>query len=1135
MRNKKLLIALCFGFLLNIFSLQAQQETTDEQLSEQMKELLRKHKPDKRIDNMRYWRRMVKLGLVKAAPDRVVPKAVYSTSKISAKCVLTEDSPDIPVTNLTNNTQSENSIFINPTDIQNFLNSNNSTSFPVDGVYGANEFYTFDGGANWGGEVEGAGGENNGDPSVVISNTGRYYIGFIHSNGGQGVSYSSNNGLNWTSVIAANPPSTWDILDKNHLWIDNSLTSSHEGNLYNAWTPFAGAHNSEIEFVRSTDQGLTWSAAIEISSEVNAGSHNQGVNLTTGPNGEVYAIWSVYDSNSNLTENAIGFAKSTDGGATFAASRRIISNLKGIRAQGTSKNMRVNSFPVISADISNSPYSGNLYVVFSNYGIPGINTGSDINVYMMKSTDGGESWETPMKINQDLPGLGNEHYFPWIACDPVYGYLSIIYYDDRNVSDNQAEVYVASSIDGGETWEEFKVSDVAFTPTPITGLADGYFGDYLAIAIHDRVVVPCWTDNRTGRAMTYVSPFELGPVPNQPYVVFGNFEINDQNGNNNQLAEYGENISISLTLRNIGDLSAANNITAKISCDSPYVIINDSTEQYPSIESGSEFFIENAFNFDLSDNVPNLEKIKFNLETTDGDSIWHSNFTVNANAPFFEIEKIEIDDSQANNNHIIDANETFNLKVNINNKGVSANNVNVSVFTSNQNVTIAENQMFIETFDANSLQTINFSVTTSNDIVEGEVVDFIIDALGGKYHACKIFYKQAILNVMETFESGDFTAFDWQLSGNQDWSVVSENPYAEAFCAKSGAISDEQNSVLEITTTLNFSGNMSFYRKVSSETGYDFLKFYIDNVQKAEFSGDLEWEKVTYQVTQGSHTFKWVYSKDYSVGSGSDCAWLDNIAFIDQAANPLTVKIVAQENSLCEGSTTRLYAVVYGGSGETEIKWDEAAGISDINSLSPIVSPSEENSTYTLRAKQGNNEVSAVININLSASPAVDLGDDLSLPRTAPYTLDAGEGFASYLWHDGSTAQTFTINPELYSEVDEIICWVEVTNESCTKRDSLTVAFWHVGIEEVNGFARVQLIPNPSNGKFQIIVSELKSKQIEIAIRNLQGQIIEHEVFNTTEKLFAKNFNFEKLQKGVYLVEVKTDGKTKVLKMIIAD
>ena len=462
---------------------------------------------DKRIDNMGYWRRMAKKGYVSVAPDIAPKKATIKGSKLNVKSVLTEDSPDVPVSDTGDDTQSEVSIFVDPTDNSHVLNSNNSVGWTGSNsstLYGANFLSTENFGVTWGGSIAGVGGENNGDPAAVIGLDGRQYVGFIHSNSGQGVSYSTD-GINWTSVVAGT--TTGSMLDKNHLWIDNSLTSPYQGNIYDAWTDFGGSMDGNIGFTHSTDGGLTYSTPINLSTAVNAGNLNQGVNIQSGPNGEVYVVWTIYD-NYTLDTNAYGFAKSIDGGVSFTPATRIIENVKGIRETGVLKNHRVNSFPSMAVDISGGVNNGNIYMVWSNTGIPGENTGTNKSIYMLKSTDGGATWETPIRVNQGAFENAKEAYFSWITCDPVTGTLSVIFYDDRDVSSTEVETWVANSYDGGATWENFRVSDVAFTPQPIAGLADGYMGDYLGISAYDGMVYPAWPDNRNGYVQTFVSPFE---------------------------------------------------------------------------------------------------------------------------------------------------------------------------------------------------------------------------------------------------------------------------------------------------------------------------------------------------------------------------------------------------------------------------------------------------------------------------------------------------------------------------------------------------------------------------------------------------------------------------------------------------
>jgi hypothetical protein len=504
-------------FVLDNFNCQAQQTQIDQN-----------KKIDYRIDNMGYWKRMANKGLIPFNPSIPIAPAVSTDSEIKSLSVATEDSQDVPVTIETNIWESENSTFVDPSNSGFLLNSNNSAA--TNGstttiLYGACYLLSDDAGLSWGGSYEGAGGENWGDPATGINLDGtRMYVNFINSQGGQSVAHSTDGGNTWEAVVVATVPNPEsNVLDKNHMWIDNSSASPHNGNLYVAWTPFAGIPNDgNIEFSRSIDGGLTWSVPINVSSET-SGFH-QGVNISTGPDGEVYVIWTIYDGASD--EAAIGFAKSTDGGETFEPAVRIIDNIRGIRGTGVGKNMRVNSFPVITSDISSSDYNGNIYVVWTNIGIPGVNTGTGSDVYVIISEDGGSAWSSPTRVNQDTPGQGKVHYLPWITCDPETGYLSTIFYDDRNVGSNQCEVYCANSVDGGETWEDFKVSDVAFTISPIPGLVGDYMGDYISITARGGKVYPVWTDSRDG-FMTWVSPYEINTLSRPENLVA---DINQENG-----------------------------------------------------------------------------------------------------------------------------------------------------------------------------------------------------------------------------------------------------------------------------------------------------------------------------------------------------------------------------------------------------------------------------------------------------------------------------------------------------------------------------------------------------------------------------------------------------------------------------
>ena len=111
---------------------------------------------DHRVNSISYWMDLAKKGLVPYNPGVPLKKAVYQGTTIRATTALTEDSPDVPVTEI-NSTQSENSIFVDPNDNTIVLNSNNSSSWPVSSIYGADYWYSFDSGQNFDGSIQGRG------------------------------------------------------------------------------------------------------------------------------------------------------------------------------------------------------------------------------------------------------------------------------------------------------------------------------------------------------------------------------------------------------------------------------------------------------------------------------------------------------------------------------------------------------------------------------------------------------------------------------------------------------------------------------------------------------------------------------------------------------------------------------------------------------------------------------------------------------------------------------------------------------------------------------------------------------------------------------------------------------------------
>jgi hypothetical protein len=156
--------------------------------------------------------------------------------------------------------------------------------------------------------------------------------------------------------------------------------------------------------------------------------------------------------------------------------------------------------------------------------------------------------------------------------------------------------------------------------------------------------------------------------PTGPYVIYDSYELNDINGNNNGILEYFDNnVQLDFSVKNVG-VAQANNVQVTISTDSDYATITNGSANFGNIAAGQSATVNNAFAFDIAGNVPEGQPIPFTV-TAVGEETWESAFTIVAYSALLEYDSFVIDDSNGNNNGILDPGETANLVVTITNNG----------------------------------------------------------------------------------------------------------------------------------------------------------------------------------------------------------------------------------------------------------------------------------------------------------------------------------------------------------------------------------------------------------------------------------------------------------------------------------
>lgn len=431
--------------------------------------------------------------------------------------------------------------------------------------------------------------------------------------------------------------------------------------------------------------------------------------------------------------------------------------------------------------------------------------------------------------------------------------------------------------------------------------------------------------------VTEIKDIEIIPADGS-YVVYENHSINDDN---NQL-DHGENVDITVVLKNIAK-ETANNVIAEISTESQYVTINNATATISSIAENQT--VEGKFNITVASNIPDNTKIKFDLKCTDGTEEWNSNFTIVAHAPILAINSINIGKESGE----LLPGESTTFTVTFSNIGSSsARNVTTYLKSSSEDIVFENTSLNTDVIASGEQCQVTTTVTALGTAIKGGLYEIACDVTTGYYSAFSK-YDLYAGKIKEDFETGDLSSYEWN-DGDASWSVI-EGGYESTYCVAS-PLRGQNNRTYELSLSVEtfVDGVISFYRKVSSEEGYDFLKFYIDNRELAAWSGEADWEKVEFEVESGAHNFKWEYVKDISSSDGDDRAYIDYIHFPPLLVYEVDVKEVVKDNniSIYPNPTTGIInidvdkdfdAVIYNYQGQVMMRLQDNNGQIDISAL----------------------------------------------------------------------------------------------------------------------------------------------------------------------------------------------------------
>jgi len=386
-----------------------------------------------------------------------------------------------PNTNVSNEPgpQSETSVAVDPTNAKHLLYSVNDLNAPTGAA--AAVWESTDGGKTFT--------SANPNPSGFCYDT---WLGF-NTNGDafmsyecfdQRIAYKKKGQTTWTSTllsIAGSAP------DRDMVTVDNGPSSPFKGSVYIGYDDNGNNNTPYVLYSRNGFGSWARSAAIPTSAPT------IGVNVATGPDGTVYAAWEDY------LNQKLWLSKSTTGGVSFGTPVLVTKyrlNTTGFFVFIPPQDSRgILPFPFITV-AQGGAHAGRLFVSYTDQDTSGSNT----NIYIRHSDDGGATWSAETKVNDDTNHAYHFHNAIAALYTGLTGAVGISFYDTRRDPNNvKTDRYLTYSTDGGVTWaKNIRITTAQSDETKSGSDFGNQYGDYQGMYPDPSAGVHMsWTDSRS--------------------------------------------------------------------------------------------------------------------------------------------------------------------------------------------------------------------------------------------------------------------------------------------------------------------------------------------------------------------------------------------------------------------------------------------------------------------------------------------------------------------------------------------------------------------------------------------------------------------------------------------------------------
>ena len=192
--------------------------------------------------------------------------------------------------------------------------------------------------------------------------------------------------------------------------------------------------------------------------------------------------------------------------------------------------------------------------------------------------------------------------------------------------------------------------------------------------------------------------------------------------------------------------------------------------------------------------------------------------------------------------------------------------------------------------------------------------------------------------------------------------------------------------------------------------------------------------------------------------------------------------------------------------------------------------------TATVTDSNGCTATASVTLAELNPLPTSNLGPDTIICNDNPFTVIADPGFF-YSWNlnPANNNQFYVVdgNTNTVGTPFDLIVFLSDVN-GCENSDTINITIADcLGIDQLGEEVEVNFYPNPSNGQFNVEVSGLRSKDLQVNVFNAQGQMVHTENWVDLAPSFIRTIDLTGQAAGLYMIQMSSEYGSAVSRVTV--